>query len=461
MELIEEPIIITEENDYLGTINKANAISEFINSDNKALQRSNMISIYGEWGSGKSSLMKTVYTSLSEEKYKKIWFDMWKEESDYNNLSIKILNSILANIGINESNRKEILKAFFNLGKGIKINLPCVSYDFDKIFKYAENMLKTSNDTEKFIKKFQDKLETYTKENGKKIIVFLDDLDRCSSESMLNIIYNIKLLLSVKNIIFIFGIDKEAVALALKNKYNNEINKAESFLDKIFPISFSVPKNSFDFDKLLKIYFSNLAKDKIRVIKEFFDEIKFYNPRKIKKVFLRYSIIKDSLVKENKLDENNEWNIIWVLFFIIENEFEEKNYYMMLNNNKKAKFCSAIKFEPGNMSLRKALGYNEYKLSILAEEKGGNIYLDIELFEFILNPQDLVRNTIQIYGLDSKIGVIFTSNTWFDLFKDSLNKRFCLFFFENYRECIRNVGGKLTEFISARYDLIREIDKLM
>ena len=54
-----------------------------------------------------------------------------------------------------------------------------------------------------------------------------------------NIIYNIKLLLAIKDIVFIFGIDKEAVALALKNKYNNEINKAEfkafELAESIFP----------------------------------------------------------------------------------------------------------------------------------------------------------------------------------------------------------------------------------
>ena len=44
-----------------------------------------------------------------------------------------------------------------------------------------------------------------------------------------------------QDVIFIFGIDKNAVSLALMNKYNNETNKAERFLDKIFPISFNMP----------------------------------------------------------------------------------------------------------------------------------------------------------------------------------------------------------------------------
>ena len=95
MNLIEEPIILCENNDYLGSIEKAKSIAEFIKSDNELLKKNNMIAIYGEWGRGKSSLMKTINKDLDETKYKKIWINMWKEESDYSNLSIKILNKIL------------------------------------------------------------------------------------------------------------------------------------------------------------------------------------------------------------------------------------------------------------------------------------------------------------------------------------------------------------------------------
>ena len=79
-----------------------------------------MIAIYGEWGNGKSSLMKTIAEKLENDKYEKIWIDMWKEESDYSNLSIKILNKILEKIKLDDSTRKGLLQAFIILGKGIK-----------------------------------------------------------------------------------------------------------------------------------------------------------------------------------------------------------------------------------------------------------------------------------------------------------------------------------------------------
>ena len=240
MNLTEEPIILNKENDFLGSLEKANAIAEFIETDRELLSKNNMIAIYGEWGNGKSSLMKTVAEKLENDKYEKIWIDMWKEESDYSNLSVKILNRILKKIELDDSTRKGLLKAFIILGKGINVNIPLISYDMEKAFEQLEKEIEQNNNIDNFIKTFQEKVKRYIKKQNKKIIVFIDDLDRCNSENMLNIIYNIKLLLSVQDVIFVFGIDKNAVSLALMNKYNNEMNKAESFLDKIFPISFKL-----------------------------------------------------------------------------------------------------------------------------------------------------------------------------------------------------------------------------
>ena len=162
----------------------------------------------------------------------------------------------------------------------------------EKAFEQLEKEIDPSNNMDNFIKTFQEKVKKYIEKKNKKIIVFIDDLDRCNSDNMLNIIYNIKLLLSVQDVIFIFGIDKNAVSLALMNKYNNEINKAESFLDKIFPISFNMPNKALNLSLFLKTIFQGLDENKINEIEKFLTEINFINPRKLKKVFFRYLLIR-------------------------------------------------------------------------------------------------------------------------------------------------------------------------
>lgn len=169
MELTEEPIILNKENDYIGSLEKAMAIKKFIENDTEYLLKNNMIAIYGEWGSGKSSLMRTIDKKLEETKYKKIWIDMWQEESDYSNLSIKILNKILQSIGLEKESIKELLKAFIILGKGIKITTPIISYDMDKAFEQLEKETDNTNKIESFINTFEEKIEKYMKKIIKKL----------------------------------------------------------------------------------------------------------------------------------------------------------------------------------------------------------------------------------------------------------------------------------------------------
>lgn len=118
--IIEEPILLTMNNDFLGTLKKAEAITNFIEHNEKLLNTNNMIALYGEWGSGKSSILKTIEDKLNKERYETIWIDMWQEESDYTNLNIKILNKILSSLNIKGDRKKELLKSFLILGKGVK-----------------------------------------------------------------------------------------------------------------------------------------------------------------------------------------------------------------------------------------------------------------------------------------------------------------------------------------------------
>lgn len=70
-ELIENVKEINSENDIFGTYQKALSITEFIEleENEKLLSENNLIAIYGEWGTGKSCLMKTIASKLNKEKY--------------------------------------------------------------------------------------------------------------------------------------------------------------------------------------------------------------------------------------------------------------------------------------------------------------------------------------------------------------------------------------------------------
>lgn len=413
--IIEQPIVLTEENDFLGTLKKAEAITNFIEHNEKLLSINNMIALYGEWGSGKSSILRTIEDKLDKEKYETIWIDMWKEESDYTNLNIKILNKIFSSLNIKSEIKKDLLKSFLILGKGIKINAGLISYDMGSAFEQLNKELENSQKTENFIIDFQKHIDKYFKDTGKQIVVFLDDLDRCNNDNILNIIYNIKLLLSVRNIIFIFGIDRNAVTLALKNKYNNEENKADSFLEKILPISFNVPNelvNKKNLDIVIKNFFPDLEAKSYENLRNFFNDIEVTNPRKVIKVLNKYTILEEELKTKELLNNKNEWNIMLVLFLIMEHEFNVENYVEMLKNNKKHLLSSLIKFDLSQVSLasnfnRRNIQYEEYPIYLktiqLKEGKNQEVYTPIELYEYFSNPKDLIRREIPVIDMDRNL----------------------------------------------------------
>lgn len=459
MDIIDEPIVIDEENDFIGSLNKANSIKKFIESNNDKLKKNNMIAIYGEWGSGKSSLMKTIDYKLDNDKYEKIWIDMWKEESDYSNLSIKILNKILSKLELDNTTKKDIIKAFCILGKGIKVSAGIISYDMKSAFEQLEKEVDNINKVEEFLENFKEKINKYNQKTGKNIIVFLDDLDRCSNENMLNIIYNIKLLFSVENIIFIFGIDKYAVTLALKNKYNNEHNKAESFLEKIFPISFNMPKNVINLKVILKSVFKNLTENQLDEIEKFFIKINLTNPRKLKKIFLRYLLIESTLC--DIYDIKNEWNIIWILYLIIEHEFDSYNYYLMLKEDKSKIFSRNISLDISNTQIKRNIAYREYPIWLRYKVEENETFYPIHMYEYIMNPNDLIKKKVPILGHDGDMGIVIEFENWMELFNDTINSRFAYFFFDNRENIIKSFGNDYDEFITKIKEIIIEVDGLL
>lgn len=328
--LIEEIKVLSYENDMFGTYDKAMAICDFLQleTNKQLLEKNSLNAIYGSWGIGKSCLMKTIQSNLPENEFETVWFDTWKYEKD-DNLPYSLLKYMTKDKIVNKlkKNGKNILEIGYNIlksmVKGVDINLVIVSVkpgdSIDEVQKLDEERVKNIEDNKCLWEKIDEFEKEYSKINfdNKKLVVFLDDLDRCESENIINLISSIKLLLSVnKNIIFIIGIDKKAVTLALKNKYNNDFNKADEYLEKIFPINFSINNNinvkNFE-DSIVKIM--NVSHEDSKIIVKFLSDIGFYNSRHIKKVLRKYISIKEYLIKKD-INLSNIYNIILVFLFI-------------------------------------------------------------------------------------------------------------------------------------------------
>jgi len=344
---------LTHENDYLGVIDKGNLIKNFLESNTDDFTRIKIFSLYGEWGSGKSTLMKYLQKELKNS-FNVFFFESWEFESDLN-LSLSLLEYLIReSTNTTEKALNELLKIgeqlFKGFAKSVKISLPGFSIDGSKLIEnYKEDNKTFLQLKDEFKTEFIRWEDNITKDkNPNYNIVFIDDLDRCEPENVLNLLSAIKLFFTYgKKTIFLCGIDKKAVSEAVKTKYG-EVVKANEYLEKIFDISFSMPQYDFTY-RLVDYYLEGLtvriANEDISLsdfINKFFNELHFTNPRRVKKILNKYIIIQRVIENQSSNKVIDLPNIITknsgtlfetylTLFLLILYEFEPENYKQLFN----------------------------------------------------------------------------------------------------------------------------------
>lgn len=193
----------------------------------------------------------------------------------------------------------------------IKSNLPtaddlkkCVGVD--DITKFQNEF--QNEHTSLFVTKFRTLLESIVEEaKFDSIIVYIDDLDRCSGEKMIECIEAIKLFLNVKNTAFVLGADERMVERAIKEHYPEiEQDKRQiyspfsDYLEKLIQIPYRLPRLSLN-EQYTYILFL-LLKSKYP---NFFNAvIKDYNDYKNKEPFGNYDAEKmRAALGENKIPD--------------------------------------------------------------------------------------------------------------------------------------------------------------
>lgn len=356
---------LTEETDYLGIIDKGNLIKEFLIGSKDTFHEFKMFSLYGEWGSGKSSLMKYLQRELNSD-FNTFFFEAWEFEKD-ENLAMSLLEYITFESSTPEDEfYKGVLRygsrILRGMGKSIKLNIPLFpngpameldpSAFIEEIDKQEELTFYTA--LKKFKKEFQRLEDHLTLENKPKYnIVFIDDLDRCEPEQVLNLMSAIKLFFTYgKKTIFFCGIDRKAIEEAVKTKYGKVV-KANEYLEKIFDVSFSMPAHN-NLLKLINHYFDNrgyeIERENIPInirIEDFFQALEFTNPRRVKKVLNKFQMLRNFKeiasgryegfpnidMKNNS--EKGYFETILSLYLIILHEFFQSDFGGFLNFDRK------------------------------------------------------------------------------------------------------------------------------
>lgn len=239
------------------------------------------IGVYGDWGSGKSTLMKMVKESLEADKNTlTVEFNGWLFEG-YEDAKTALCGTILDEMRTHETlfaKGKEKIKALLKkidggklLSKGVKYGLDflltsgigtiteltltgIISAVKQKAGDVSEDEIKKVIDAFKKeetkrteIKNFRKTFkEVFEDCKGERLVVFIDELDRCTPDTVLDIFEAIRLFLYVPGTTFIIGADERLVSYAVKTKYKDipghDIDISKEYLEKLVQYPVKIPQ---------------------------------------------------------------------------------------------------------------------------------------------------------------------------------------------------------------------------
>lgn len=446
------------------------------------------IGIFGDWGTGKSSLMLTVEKEIKDNynDITSIWFNAWKydkEEAIWRTLLMRILEELKSELklelkkelkkeperitstpkvsnllmrlfknksihereqveGAEDGAMKNQYQTLDNLQASLyhdvyREELGDIQFEWDNVVKafvrlifsevpilrqfvksegegnifntifnaFQRKKLETNINKVQFIEEFHGKFKSVIEENMKnnkrRTIIFIDDLDRCNPKNVIEVLESIKLFLDVEGCIFILGIDMRIVTDSIRIKYEDYISEKPeevgyNYLEKIIQLSFRLPPLSDDdiktfIEKELNIPDFYKTTPFIDIIIKGIDN----NPRKIKRFFNEIElqrILADSIKGVSETNEQKmifdalllEWAIICNNYKDFRKEVENKQWVLF----------NLHEYMKEKLSVNKDFKITAEKPKDLQDEL--NQYWtekNIKLLEIIKDSQNVIKDT--------------------------------------------------------------------
>jgi hypothetical protein len=192
------------------------------------------IGIDGEWGTGKTSMLRMIEAHARLLNHPCIWLNAWHLENT-ENLIAAVASEIQREVISNKRYAKQEPTFRKRLGEwvaqagqtllGVGLGLSSTAtLTVETIAKGRERdiaELASIVTTRQSFVQLVDLLFRDSKDEDNRLIIFIDDIDRALPDQITTLLKNLKLILEVPKCVFVFAMDMRMVARAIENYYQS------------------------------------------------------------------------------------------------------------------------------------------------------------------------------------------------------------------------------------------------
>jgi hypothetical protein len=215
------------------------------------------VGVFGDWGSGKSTVLEILEARLEKRgKVVVVYTRPWEYDPNLDpkaTLIEEVLSAVRTAVAKDEDRLSKVVAKFDALASRIRwskaitlvadsaltLSLPKIS-DIAAIFGPKEGA------TDPTLRGFREEFDELMGElpEVERVVVLVDDLDRCLPPTVVAALEAMKLFLSVRKMAFVIAADRRLVTLAIAQSYGSSAQGAEmarQYLEKIIQIPVTVP----------------------------------------------------------------------------------------------------------------------------------------------------------------------------------------------------------------------------
>lgn len=217
------------------------------------------VGVFGDWGSGKSTILEILRARLLVRgRVVVVYTRPWEYDPNIDpkaTLIAEVLSAVRAEVAKDEGRMTQLADRFKGLVSRVQwskavtlVANSALTLSVPKISDVVDLFGEPGGDglSDPTLQGFRDEFDDLMGELEEidRVVVLVDDLDRCLPETVVAALEAIKLFLSVRKMGFVVAADRRLVTLAIATRYGQSAQgaiMAREYLEKIVQIPISVP----------------------------------------------------------------------------------------------------------------------------------------------------------------------------------------------------------------------------